>query len=154
MRNILDNMDSCVGCSACAQRCPRQCISMIPNDEGFLIPLIDEKRCNDCGLCKKVCPVLQADFSLDSTRETDFPRAWAAWSTDDDIRLNSSSGGLFSMFAESCLLRGGTVFGAAFDEGFMVRHTGISNLSELDSLRRSKYVQSDIDGCYREAKND
>lgn len=153
MRNILENMDSCVGCSACAQRCPRQCISMVPDDEGFLIPLIDEKRCNDCGLCKKVCPVLNTDGNNPGDAgQAGYPKAWAAWSTDDGIRLNSSSGGLFSMFAESCLLRGGTVFGAAFDKDFMVRHTGISKLSDLDSLRRSKYVQSDISQCYREAE--
>jgi len=152
MQSILENMESCVGCSACAQRCPALCVSMVPDDEGFLFPLIDEKRCTDCGLCKKACPVLNAGSTEPDPEQSGFPRAWAAWCLDDGIRLSSSSGGLFSMFAESCLRKGGMVFGAAFDSDFTVRHTGISGITDLDSLRRSKYVQSDINMCYRETE--
>ena len=153
MISVLENMDRCVGCSACAQRCPIQCISMADDHEGFLVPHIDAGRCHDCGLCRKVCPVLKADAETsESNQATDYPRAWAAWSLDDTVRLESSSGGLFSLLAESCLSRGGTVFGAAFDQDFMVRHIGIEQPSELDSLRRSKYVQSDINRCYKEAE--
>lgn len=153
MRFVLENMDRCVGCSACAQRCPKQCIAMVSDQEGFLVPQIDENSCCDCGSCKKACPVLRIDKENTSAdQESGFPKAWAAWSLDDDVRLNSSSGGLFSVFAESCLRRGGTVFGAAFDKDFAVRHIGISDPADLDSLRRSKYVQSDINQCYREAE--
>lgn len=152
MRNILEDMESCVGCSACAQRCPVQCISMVPDDEGFLFPVIDEDRCSDCGLCRKVCPVLKAGGAVQAAERVGLPRAWAAWCLDDGTRLSSSSGGLFSMFAEAILRKGGTVFGAAFGKDFMVRHTGISSLSDLDSLRRSKYVQSDINRCYRKVE--
>lgn len=153
MRNVLEDMDRCVGCSACAQRCPTQCISMQHDHEGFLVPYIDANRCVDCGQCKKVCPVLNTGMEIpNANQEPGFPRAWAAWSLNDAIRLSSSSGGIFSLLAESCLSRGGTVFGAAFDQDFMVRHTGITEPSELDSLRRSKYVQSDINQCFREAE--
>lgn len=151
MQNVLEDMDRCTGCSACAQRCPSRCVSMVPDHEGFLISHIDAERCIDCGICREACPVLRADMEK-PYQENGFPRAWAAWSLDDAIRLSSSSGGLFSLLAESCLLSSGTVFGAAFDKDFMVRHAGISKHSDLDSLRRSKYVQSDMSQCYREAE--
>lgn len=152
MEYILENTDSCVGCSACAQRCPEHCVSMVPDREGFLFPAVDAKKCIDCGLCRKACPVLKAEEASIEKEDSGFPRAWAAWSLDDGIRLKSSSGGMFTMLAESVINQGGTVFGAAFDRDFGVRHIGVSEISDLDSLRRSKYVQSDINLCYREAE--
>ena len=156
MQNILENIDNCTGCSSCAQSCVQQCIQMTPNEEGFLVPRIDNSRCTDCRLCQKACPVLKAHKKAEEQNNgpTDAkPRVYAAWSQDDATRLNSSSGGIFSLLAEACLQKGGTVFGASFDSDFTVKHTGISNTSELDNLRRSKYVQSDIHGSYAEAEN-
>jgi len=152
MKYILENTDNCVGCSACAQRCPKQCISMVPDSEGFLSPVIEAEKCIDCGLCKKVCPVLSAGKQCGGSEKYDTPVTWAAWSLDVGIRLKSSSGGLFSMLAEDVLKKGGSVFGAAFGRDFTVKHLAVSNVSELDSLRRSKYVQSDMGRCYIEAE--
>ena len=49
------NKGNCTGCSACMAMCPVQCISMIPDEEGFLYPHIDEKKCKRCYVCVKAC---------------------------------------------------------------------------------------------------
>ena len=57
-RNIITPIECC-GCSACYNICPKNAISMKENSEGFLYPFIDEEKCVDCGLCKKVCPIVK-----------------------------------------------------------------------------------------------
>ena len=47
----------CTGCTACVNVCPRQCILMRVDEEGFYYPIIDKEKCIECGLCEKVCPV-------------------------------------------------------------------------------------------------
>lgn len=55
MIEIIDK-HSCCGCSSCVQKCPKKCISMYEDDEGFLYPVVDKEKCIDCGLCEIVCP--------------------------------------------------------------------------------------------------
>ena len=146
MINIIDKTQCC-GCSACANTCPKGCISMHADVEGFLYPKVDDSRCIKCGLCKKVCPILNKPKSC-SILET-----YAAKHQDDEIKLKSSSGGMFSAIAEIILKKGGVVFGASFDNNWSVVHTYAENLQDLDKLRRSKYVQSDIGKTYQQAKD-
>lgn len=40
------------------QRCPKQCISLTEDEEGFLYPFVNEESCVECGLCEKICPIL------------------------------------------------------------------------------------------------
>lgn len=134
----------CCGCSACAQICPVGCISMVEDPEGFLFPEIDQGKCIDCGKCKKVCPVLNATPAAK-------PASGYAYRTNDDALLRrTSSGGFFSLLAENVLRDGGVVFGASFDEHNEVFHAFIESVEGLDSLRRSKYVQSRIGNSFVE----
>ncbi len=145
MISITDKTQCC-GCQACANSCPRQCITMQADEEGFLYPSVDESACVNCGLCEKVCPILNKPSThpvLD---------AYAAKHQNPEIKLKSSSGGIFSALAEVILKQGGVVFGAAFDKDWHVVHTYAENLEDLDKLRRSKYVQSDIGTTYQQAK--
>jgi len=137
---------NCCGCSACANICPKQCISMQTDAEGFLYPHVDKAKCVDCGLCKKVCPILH--------KPQIFPvrAAYAAKHISREIKLKSSSGGMFSALAEVVLKEGGVVFGAAFDKEWNVVHACAENPEDLDKLRRSKYVQSNIGKTYQQAK--
>lgn len=140
---------SCTGCSACAMVCPQQCITMLADEEGFLFPQIDAAQCRECGLCEKICPVLHP---IKTERES--VRAYAAYSTDEQERLASSSGGIFSLLAKEVLAQGGVVFGAAFDENFLVHHIEISSLEELELLQGSKYLQSRMEDSFQEVKTE
>lgn len=83
----------------------------------------------------------------------EFPRAFACYNRDTEIRLKSTSGGLFTLFAEYVINEcHGIVFGAAFDENFNVCHTMVDCIECLNRLRGSKYSQSSIGSCYIEAQ--
>ncbi len=136
----------CTGCSACASACPYGCIAMAPDSEGFVRPAVDEKRCMDCGLCVKACPVLNA-------RPTHgMPRAYAAKNRNETIRAVSTSGGVFTLLAQQMLEEGGVVVGAAFDADFRVEHQIIENPQLLPRLRGAKYAQSDVRGVFPRVK--
>ena len=136
----------CCGCSACANACPKGCISMQADEEGFLYPKVEENNCINCGLCKKVCPILNKPQTF-SVKEI-----YAAKHQSEQVKLKSSSGGMFTALAEIILKKGGVVFGASFDKDWQVVHAYAENLEDLDKLRRSKYVQSDIGKTYQQAK--
>lgn len=139
--------DKCSGCSACASICPKGCIAMQPNSEGFLYPVIDQERCIKCGLCEKTCPVLHQPVF-----EEKQPEAFAVQNKDSSIRMDSTSGGAFSAIAQYVLERNGVVFGAIFDPDFNVIHSYVESTEGLGKLRRSKYVQSQIGDSFKMAK--
>ncbi|MGN1220228.1 MAG: Coenzyme F420 hydrogenase/dehydrogenase, beta subunit C-terminal domain [Candidatus Cryptobacteroides sp.] len=136
----------CSGCSACAHICPKQCISMVEDNDGFLYPLVDEAACIDCGRCEKVCP------ALDSTKQSVPPKAYAAKANDEKIRLSSSSGGVFTLIAEGVLDEGGVVFGCAFNDRWEAEHICVEDKESLAKLRGSKYIQSRIGDTFFEAE--
>ena len=137
----------CTGCTACAAACPGDCIVMERDREGFLRPVIDGSRCTECGLCAKACPVLNAPQKAGG-----LPAAFGAKNKDEPTRALSASGGVFTLLAEEILARGGVVFGAAFDMEFRVHHKPAVTTTELVSLRGAKYAQSDMDGIFRQVK--
>jgi len=145
---ILCEADLCTGCEACRNACPHDCIAMVPNAEGFLHPHVDTDRCTECGLCRRACPVLnERDYE-----HQPLPKAYACWHNDDSVRRASSSGGAFSALAETTFENGGLVFGAAYDDRLHVRHVRVDDPTRLDTLRRSKYVQSEIGLVFREIR--
>lgn len=145
MVDILDKHDCC-GCSACAQRCPKQCIIMQEDNEGFLYPSVDRENCIDCGLCEKVCPV------INQTEEHKPLECYAAKNPDESVRSTSSSGGIFLPIAETIIRHGGIVFGACFNDRWEVVHTSAETLEEVRSFQGSKYVQSSIGTCFQETE--
>lgn len=145
MITISDKLNCC-GCSACAQRCPKQCIKMAEDEEGFLYPKIDISKCIDCHLCEKVCPVINQD-------EPRTPlNVYAAKNQNNQIRLDSSSGGIFTILAEQVINAGGVVFGACWDEEWNVKHDYAECLDNLSKFRSSKYLQSIIGDNYLKAE--
>ena len=136
----------CTGCGACASVCPVSCIAMQPDAEGFLYPDVNKELCIACGRCEKVCPVKKL------YAEVGVCLAYAAISRNEQIRKESSSGGVFTELAQYILANGGVVFGAAFDEKFKVRHIWIEDEGQLHRLRGSKYVQSEIGDSFHAAK--
>ncbi len=136
----------CTGCTACASVCPVSAITMAPDHEGFLRPVVGD-ACIHCGKCQGVCPPLQP------RRDTP-PHACAhgVWNNDEAERVASSSGGFFSLLARRTLERGGAVFGAVLDETMTVRHACARTEEEFAAMRGSKYVQSDLGDTFRQAR--
>ena len=136
----------CVGCNACVQRCPKGCIRLEEDEEGFLYPKTDSSLCVDCHLCEKVCPVI-------FRKEKRLPlKVYAMRNRDENIRFRSSSGGIFYLLAAAVLARGGVVFGARFNERWEVIHDYTETLEGLAPFLGSKYVQSRIGNSYRQAE--
>lgn len=147
----IEQKKDCCGCSACAEKCPQQCIQMKEDKEGFLYPSIQQELCIDCGLCEKVCPILQKPILFHEDKEK-IPLTIGGWHKDDSIRSDSSSGGAFSLFANYILGEGGIIYGAAMDESLQVKHIGIEKVEDLRKLRGSKYVQSCMGNIYSQVE--
>lgn len=145
MREIIENRESnCSGCGACYNVCPVSAIEMRQNEEGFYVPYIDNEKCIKCKKCVNVCP------NIYKNRE-DRVKCYAVWA-DDEVRRKSSSGGVFSILAKTVLNIGGVVFGAAWTDDFYVKHIYITSEAQLELLRTSKYVQSDIGDSFKLVK--
>lgn len=136
---------NCCGCSSCVQICPKQCIVLEEDEKGFKYPIVHKEHCVKCGLCEKVCPFLTRGISHSPIE------VYAANNPDETVRMKSSSGGIFSMLAETILNENGVVFGACFDDKWNVIHDYAQTKDGLEKFRGSKYVQSSIGHTYQKA---
>lgn len=141
--------DACCGCGACAAVCPRGCVEMRADRCGFLHPVVNAGTCVGCGACERACPAL-GERGPDGCEVVLWARA-----KDGDLLRRSSSGGVFGLLAREVLAGGGIVAGAAWtDDCKSVRHVVVENPSGLDSVMRSKYVQSEVGlEVYRAVRN-
>ena len=145
MIHITDKKNCC-GCSACVQRCPKQCIRLEEDSEGFLYPQVDEETCIKCGLCEKVCPILnQAD-------KLPVQEVLAVKNPDEEERMNSSSGGVFLPLAREVINKGGVVFGAIYDKSWEVHHVYAEKIEDVYPMMGSKYLQSKIENSFKDAE--
>lgn len=139
----------CSGCHACYSGCPKECISMEMDDEGFLYPRIDAVRCIQCGLCERVC-------AFTGEKEEHIPAvppvSSAAQCRDRQLLMSSSSGGIFSLLAFKIIDEGGVVFGATWTGDWKVEHSFTETKEGVEAFRGSKYLQSEIGNTFRQAK--
>lgn len=143
----IENKSNCCGCYSCYNICPKKAIEMVEDEKGFKYPKIDKEKCINCGLCEKVCPIIA------NLRVENKPEAYACMNKDEDIRIQSSSGGIFTVLASYIIDKGGIVFGASWNEDFTkVEHTYTDKKEELYKFRGAKYLQSDINKSYEKAK--
>lgn len=142
MKSVLDDPSLCCGCSACAAACTHDSIRMEADSDGFAYPVIDPDTCVDCGACRRTCPA--SPDNRDSTPLHPPESVLAAWNLDDTIRRQSSSGGVFTPVAELILADGGVVIGASFEDELVLRHVEVESPLELERLRGSKYLQSEL----------
>lgn len=145
----LNNKEDCCGCAACAQVCPKHCITMTQDQEGFLYPVVDKSKCIGCRVCDLICPMIAKKNERYDNPVYD---SLIAYAKKDDIRLKSSSGGIFTLLAKCIIAEGGVVFGAVFDQDMMVHHIGISDECEIMRLQGSKYLQSRIENSFKETE--
>ena len=138
--------DNCIGCSACSCLCPCNAIEMVVNSNGFITAKVDDDKCVGCNKCVNACKTVHANHSVG------FVKAYHAYLNNDTIRMESSSGGVFTALAQATIKRSGVVFGAAFNENNEVEHISVTAFDELYKLRGSKYIQSNIASSYADVK--
>lgn len=139
--------EECHGCHGCFSICPKNCISMEIDNEGFWYPKVNKSMCINCNMCEKVCPIINIPKNYDNDLT-----AYACKNKKESIRLSSSSGGVFTLLCENVIKNNGIVFGAAFDENFDVYHSYSETIEGCAKFRGAKYVQSIIGNSYKQVK--
>ena len=143
----INDKAKCCGCAACEAVCPKHCISMQSDEEGFLYPYVEKKSCIHCDMCDRACPITNKIEKVSFVQ-----KGYLIRHKDKEIRLDSTSGGAFTAFAETIIDRGGYVVGAALDEQLKVKHIVVGTKKNLGRFRNSKYVQSNLQGIYSSVK--
>ena len=146
MKKIIQEDRKCSGCGACYNACPTNAISMQQNEEGFLYPVVDETKCSNCGLCKNICPVINLTYKNKS-----IPKCYAFKATNK-IRQKSTSGGAFAVLAKHFIENEGYVAGAIWTDDFLVKHIVSNKIEDIEKMKKSKYLQSEIGDCYKKIK--
>ena len=142
------NRKDCCGCTACVHSCPRKCISLRPDEEGFLYPIIDQDKCINCGLCERVCPMEEVFIN----NKEQF--GYAVVNRDGEVLKASSSGGVFSLLAMSVIGNNGAVYAAVLDDDRVLRHKRIVSVSGLSRAMGSKYIQSELGDTLLDVRSD
>ena len=151
MENIKCFSGYCCGCAQCASVCPEQAIRMNPNEQGFLFPEIDDQKCVHCGLCVEQCAFNKRVTSLKPSNQIE---AYAVKHKDDTVRYASRSGGVFSAITDEFLDNNGVVYGCKLVDLTKAVHGRATTKEERDQFRGSKYIQSDISGCFHSIQED
>lgn len=147
---VHNKKEDCCGCTACMNICPVKAITMVPDEEGFLYPFIDEEKCIHCNMCRKTCDFVKS-HDWQSMKQ---PEAYAVKMKSDKERAASQSGGMFAALSEAVLDMGGVVYGAGFDSNWDVVHKRAVTKEERDAMRGSKYVQSRMENNFEKVITD
>lgn len=147
MISITNKIDCC-GCNACGDICPKGAIIFKTDIEGFWYPIVDKNKCIDCGLCDRVCPII----NINDLKKNDLPESicYAAEHKNLEVVFDSTSGGMFSALADIMYRSKGYVGGAIFNEDFSVRQYISNDKADLPRLRSSKYLQSNLEGFFKQ----
>lgn len=144
MKRNISHIEKCANCGCCSNICPVQAIHIEANGL-FYKPVVVESLCVACGKCLKACP-LENDMPDSQVQE-----AYWGWHKDPKVVKGSSSGGAFTALADVVLSQGGVIFGACYDEQNQVRICSTDEVP-LESLRKSKYVESLVGNSFTEAR--
>ena len=136
---------------ACYSVCKVNAISVATDNRGFYIPNVNSELCISCGKCNTVCPSLK-ELNTSNCLSHFQQQTFACWHKDENLRMESTSGGVFSGLAGYVLSTQGVVFGVKFDENFRAVHAEADNLEQLKYFRGSKYVQSYVGDVYKTVK--
>ena len=139
----------CCGCQNCVNLCPKKCISLKKNDEGFWYPVVDKEKCINCHICEMNCPFIKV-----LKNKTKFePIVVGVYNKNKKIRKKSTSGGVFFEIANYVIRKNGVVFGAKYDKNLNVVHSYTESREGIFEFMGSKYVQSDVSNNYRQVEN-
>lgn len=143
---VICNANDCFGCLACVNVCPKKCININYNNQGFIIPSIDENKCINCDRCVKSCPV-NASIQLNSPI-----KVYAGQINNFKLAMQSTSGGIFQALARVVLNHDGIVCAAKQESNNYLHHVIIRNEEELKLSLKSKYYQSSVEYTYTDIK--
>ncbi len=139
----------CTGCSACSNVCAHHAITMKEDEEGFLFPEIDPEKCVYCGVCDKTCPVSGNNQANHFTGQ----QSYLITTNEKFYFLESATIGLCTMLAYHVVEQGGYVFGVFLEEKeYKAKHIRVNTKEGIESIRNSKYVQSDTNNSFSEVK--
>lgn len=144
----ITDKSKCCGCCACVDACAHNAISLQTDIEGFWYPVIDKEKCIDCGLCEKVCPIIHKA----KPERYSVPKVFAAYNKNEEVRIDSTSGGLHSALADVMYEKGTYVCGAVYNDDHTVSHVVSPDKKLLPKIRSSKYLQSSMLGQYKEIR--
>lgn len=146
----ITDKNQCCGCNACGDVCGKKAISFVTDGEGFWYPKVNKELCVDCGLCDKVCPIQNKANHVERYAE---PNVFAAYTKDEAIRLDSTSGGIHSMLALKMYEKNAYVGGAVYNPDHTCSQIVNNNPERLPEIRSSKYLQSNAEGVYKEVRS-
>lgn len=144
----ISNKNKCCGCTACVNICPKKCIEMRYDEEGFLYPFVNSEKCIECHACEKICPF----YKQEGTKRKQSLYC-AVQYIDEEKRLTSTAGGAFSLIADTLIEQNAAVYAVGYDN-MVVSHKRVTTQDALLELRGSKYVQSDLKKCFAEIKKE
>jgi acetyltransferase-like isoleucine patch superfamily enzyme/coenzyme F420-reducing hydrogenase beta subunit len=153
MINITDKA-LCNGCNTCTVSCPiDECIIMNPDDEGFLFPQVNMDTCIDCDKCEKVCPYIpELTMKKEEPIRYEKPLVYASYSKNHEVRVDSTSGGIFSELAFKMFDQNGYIGGAVYNDDNSVSHILTNDRNKLSEIRSSKYIFSLTDELFPEVR--
>lgn len=140
---------NCYGCKNCENICPTGAIKIVENNEGFMMPEIDKKKCISCGACDKKCPYI--NFKMKSDIKKDI--WYSCYLKNTESRTKSTSGGIFPALVQYFLKNKGMICGCIWDEDMKPIHILTDDIKDIEKMRGSKYVQSDLKKVAIEIKN-
>lgn len=149
----ISDKKNCTGCGACINACPKNIISFIEDEEGFIYPHVEAEDCINCRLCEKSCPMLKQRVTLCPEIEN-YPQYFAGQLINEEDLLSVSSGGAFWAFSQTVVDKGGIVYGAVQDNVDEIYHFRASDIDGIKRIRRSKYLQSDTRLTMSQVKED
>lgn len=135
---ILHIQDHCTGCGACANICPKQCISLEQDSDGFYYPTYNSENCIECRLCENACHIVSKFEHTPVQRDKFFLYR----SRNESILEKSTSGGVFTLFAAWVLQQNGVVYGSTYNSEKERLEVFSTDVKSLDELRKSKYIES------------
>lgn len=147
MINVTDKK-MCCGCTACFNVCPKKCISMEFDNEGFLYPAVDKSKCIQCNMCDEVCPCLNIQKEIVNEKQ----EAYIVAHKNYEILKDSTSGGMFTAIADYVIENDGIVIGATMEDNFIVKHIEVEKKDQLYKFRNSKYVQSELGNLFSQIR--
>lgn len=135
----------CSYCGSCVSICQTSALGF-KNDTPCLV---DAERCNYCGLCTKVCP------SINELEKPSVLKCYAAYSKNEEIRFNSSSGGFITQFLID-LLENGTIDGAIVcdykDDVFAPQAILAKSREDIIKASASKYCPVPMNLIFKDLK--